>query len=61
MLLVDDNASMRALIKSGAIAAELGIAEKTVENHRQHSCGKLGLRGPQALLRFALERKAQLV
>jgi DNA-binding NarL/FixJ family response regulator len=48
-------------LTSGAIAAELGITEKTVENHRQHICGKLGLRGPQALLRFALERKAQLV
>ena len=48
-------------LTSAAIAAELGITEKTVENHRQHICGKLGLRGPQALLRFALERKATLV
>jgi DNA-binding NarL/FixJ family response regulator len=47
-------------LTSAAIAAELGITEKTVENHRQHICGKLGLRGPQALLRSALERKAQL-
>lgn len=45
---------------SAAVAQELGITEKTVENHRQHICGKLGLRGPQALLRFALERKALL-
>lgn len=45
---------------SAGIAAALGIAEKTVENHRLHICGKLGLRGPQALLRFALERKALL-
>ena len=47
-------------LTSAAIAAELGITEKTVENHRQHICGKLGLHGPQALLRFALERKTEL-
>lgn len=47
-------------LTSAAIAAELGITEKTVENHRQHICGKLGLRGPQALLRYALERKTEL-
>ena len=45
---------------SAGIAAELGISPKTVENHRLHICGKLGLHGPQALLRFALERKKLL-
>ena len=37
-----------------------GITAKTVENHRTHICDKLDLHGPQALLRFALERKALL-
>lgn len=47
-------------LTSAAIANQLGISAKTVENHRLHMCTKLGLRGPQALLRFALERKALL-
>jgi DNA-binding NarL/FixJ family response regulator len=47
-------------LTSPEIAARLEISVKTVENHRMHICGKLGLRGPQALLRFALERKALL-
>jgi DNA-binding NarL/FixJ family response regulator len=45
---------------SAAIGSLLGISAKTVENHRLHICDKLGLRGPQALLRFALEKKALL-
>lgn len=48
-------------LTSGAIAGRLGISPKTVENHRLHMCAKLGLRGPQALLRFALERKSLIV
>jgi DNA-binding NarL/FixJ family response regulator len=47
-------------LTSAAIAAEQGISAKTVENHRLHICGKLGLHGPQSLLRFALEHKALL-
>jgi DNA-binding NarL/FixJ family response regulator len=45
---------------STGIAAELGISPKTVENHRSHICRKLGLHGPQALLRFALGHKSLL-
>jgi DNA-binding NarL/FixJ family response regulator len=45
---------------SVAVAGTLGISPKTVENHRLHICSKLGLHGPQALLRFALEHKALL-
>lgn len=41
-----------------AIAESLGISPKTVEHHRLNICDRLGLHGPQALLRFALERKA---
>jgi DNA-binding NarL/FixJ family response regulator len=47
-------------LTSAAIGAQLQISAKTVENHRLHICNKLGLRGPQALLRFALEKKPLL-
>lgn len=42
------------------IAERLGNSPRTIENHRSHICAKLDLNGPQALLRFALERKALL-
>jgi DNA-binding NarL/FixJ family response regulator len=45
---------------SADIARELGNSVKTIENHRSHICQKLGLSGPQALLRFALEHKLLL-
>jgi DNA-binding NarL/FixJ family response regulator len=45
---------------SAAIGQALGISLKTVENHRTHICRKLGLKGPQALLRFTLEHKPLL-
>lgn len=45
---------------SSEIAASLNKSVKTIENHRSHICQKLGLTGPQALLRFALENKAIL-
>jgi DNA-binding NarL/FixJ family response regulator len=38
------------------IASILSISPKTVENHRSNICRKLGLQGPQALLRFALKQ-----
>jgi DNA-binding NarL/FixJ family response regulator len=47
-------------LTSAEIAAELGKSVKTVENQRSHICQKMGLSGPQALLRFALEHKALL-
>ena len=50
----------RGLTTAG-IARELGNSPRTIENHRSHICRKLDLSGPQALLRFALERKARLV
>jgi DNA-binding NarL/FixJ family response regulator len=49
----------RGLTTAG-IARELGNSPRTIENHRSHICRKLDLSGPQALLRFALERKARL-
>jgi len=42
------------------IAAELFIHYRTVENHRTHICQKLGLRGHNALFKFALQHKSQL-
>jgi DNA-binding NarL/FixJ family response regulator len=45
---------------SKEIGAALGISYRTVENHRTNICQKLGLAGPHALLRFALQRKPDL-
>jgi len=42
------------------IAHELCISPRTIDTHRAHICEKLGLRGAQALLRFALENRAEL-
>lgn len=39
------------------IAERLDNSPKTIENHRSHICQKLGLEGPQPLLRFALEHR----
>lgn len=47
-------------LTSPDIAESLGNSTKTIENHRSSICGKLGLSGPQALLRFALENKPLL-
>ncbi len=43
------------------IADELGISPRTVENHRAHICQKLDLHGANALLKFALANKSQLL
>lgn len=45
---------------SADIADALGNKLKTIENHRSHICRKLGLSGPQALLRFALEHRSSI-
>lgn len=45
---------------SKEIAAELFIHYRTVENHRTNICQKLGLSGPNALLKFALQHKDEL-
>jgi len=45
---------------SKEIAEELFIHYRTVENHRTHICQKLGLRGHNALFKFALQHKSQL-
>jgi DNA-binding NarL/FixJ family response regulator len=45
---------------SKEIADELCIHYRTVENRRTAICQKLGLRGSNALLKFALQNKAEL-
>ncbi|TNE72862.1 response regulator transcription factor [bacterium] len=45
---------------SQEIADELNISIKTVQNHRNNICGKLGLTGAHALLKFAIEH-AELI
>ena len=42
------------------IADALGIHYRTVENHRVNMAQKLGLSGPNAVLRFALEHKSEV-
>jgi DNA-binding NarL/FixJ family response regulator len=45
---------------SKEIGAELFIHYRTVENHRTAICQKLGLSGPNALLKFALKHRSEL-
>jgi DNA-binding NarL/FixJ family response regulator len=40
---------------SREIAQELSVSLRTVENHRTHICHKLGIKGHNALLQFAME------
>lgn len=42
------------------IAAEFGISPRTIDNHRAHICGKLGIRGSHKLLKFAFENRYRL-
>jgi DNA-binding NarL/FixJ family response regulator len=42
---------------SREIAQELSVSVRTVENHRTHICHKLGIKGHNALLQFAIEYK----
>jgi DNA-binding NarL/FixJ family response regulator len=42
---------------SHQIADELFRSIRTIENHRNNICAKLGLKGPHALLLYAIENK----
>ena len=46
---------------TSAIARELSVSIRTVENHRAHICSRLGLQGRDALLRFALIHRSELL
>ena len=43
---------------SSQIAAELFRSVRTIENHRNNICNKLGLKGPHALLLYAIQYKS---
>lgn len=45
---------------SKEIAEKLFVSLRTVENHRMHICQRLGIKGPHALLQWALEHKSGL-
>lgn len=45
---------------SAQIADELFRSVRTIENHRNNICSKLGLKGPHALLLFAMDNKKKL-
>lgn len=45
---------------SREIAADLFISIRTVENHRNNICQKLGLKGSHSLIKFALDNKSEL-
>jgi DNA-binding NarL/FixJ family response regulator len=46
---------------TGDIASELCLSIRTIENHRAHICSRLNLQGRDALLRFALTHKSELL
>ncbi len=46
---------------TSAVARELCVSIRTVENHRAHICSRLNLQGRDALLRFALTHKSELL
>ena len=45
---------------SSQIANELFRSIRTIENHRNNICSKLGLKGPHALLLFAMDNKRKV-
>lgn len=47
-------------LTSKEIADKLFVSVRTVENHRTHMCQKLGIKGHNKLLQFALENKSGL-
>lgn len=44
-------------LSSRQIGEKLGISHRTVQTHRQRISEKLGIRGPNSLLKFALQNK----
>jgi DNA-binding NarL/FixJ family response regulator len=52
---------LAAGMSTSDIARELCVSIRTVENHRAHICGRLSLQGRDALLRFALTHKSELL
>ncbi len=46
---------------SKEIATELNLAPRTIENHRNDLCERLGFKGHNLLLKFAIEHKTELL
>lgn len=46
---------------STQIAEELFRSVRTIENHRNNICNKLGLKGPHALLLYSMENKKKFI
>ncbi len=42
------------------IAEKLFLSVRTVENHRNHACQKLGMKGHNQLIRFVIENRSAL-
>jgi DNA-binding NarL/FixJ family response regulator len=42
------------------IGHKLSLSYRTIENHRTNICRKLDIKGPNALLRFAVQHKVDL-
>lgn len=53
--------SLAAGMSTSEIARELCVSIRTIENHRAHICSRLNLQGRDALLRFALTHKSELL
>lgn len=47
-------------LTSKEIADKLGISVRTVENHRNNICAKVGVHGSHALMKFALQHQSEL-
>jgi DNA-binding NarL/FixJ family response regulator len=47
-------------LTSREIADQLGVSVRTVENHRNNICAKVGVHGSHALMKFALQHQSEL-
>jgi len=47
-------------LTSKEIADRLGVSVRTIENHRNNICAKVGVHGSHALMKFALQHQSDL-
>ena len=63
LLTAQERSILRAIARdrsSKEIAAEMGIARRTVDAHRSNICRKLEIHGQHALARYAARHRADL-